>query len=94
LADDDRVVDIEKHILVGIVLGQQGGLVGQVAKEPGRDGVELAHMPESELAPERPQHRGCVTGGEEFPHPAMVQHHHIVDRVRAGDHPAHQRRHL
>jgi hypothetical protein len=32
--------------------------------------------------------------GEQLTHPAMAQQVHVIDRVRASDHPGHQRRHL
>lgn len=39
-------------------VAQQPGQPGQCGQEPGRDGVELADMPEGELPQERPQRGG------------------------------------
>ena len=51
-------------------------------------------MPERERTQERAQRRRRVAGGEQFPHPAVPQHAHVIDRVGTGDHPADQRRDL
>ena len=48
-------------------------------------------MPEGELPQERAQRRGCVAPPEQRGHAAVVDHVEVLDRVRAGDHPRHDR---
>ena len=79
---DDRVIDIQEHITLGVAEREQRGLPGQVAKEPGRDRVELADVTERERAQERSQGRGCVEGGEETAHAAVAQQRHVIDLCR------------
>ena len=67
------------------------GLGGQVGQEPGGDRVELAHVTEAERAQERPQRRRRVRPRKDPTHPTVPQQRHVVDAVRAGDHPRHQR---
>ena len=89
---DDRVVDVDQHPPVDPGGGSdQRCLVGEPGQEPGGDGVELADVAEGERPQERPQRRGRVGAGEEPAHPAVPQQRHVVDRVRAGDHPRDQR---
>lgn len=52
---DDRVADIEEQVTVARVGHEQRTFFGQVAKEPGRDRVELADMTERERPQYRPQ---------------------------------------
>ena len=40
--------------------------------------------------PERTQRRGCVGAGEDPAHPAVAEKSHVVDAVRAGNHPRDQ----
>lgn len=35
--------------------------------------------------------RRRITGGEQFPHPAVAQQAHVIDRIGAGNHPANHR---
>ena len=51
-------------------------------------------MTEGEAAQERTQRRGRADPVEQPVHPAVAQQVHVLDRVRAGDHPRHQRRNL
>ena len=48
----------------------------------------------TETPQERPQRRGCPHPGEQPVHPAVTQQVHVLDAVRAGDHPRDQGRHL
>ena len=66
---------------------QQPGEPGQRDQEPRGDRVELADVAEGERPQERAQRRGRVGPGEDPAHPAVPQQRHVVDRVRAGDHP-------
>ena len=70
---------------------QQPGEPGQRDQEPRGDRVELADVAEGERPQERPQRRGRVRPGEDPAHPAVPQQRHVIDRVRAGDHPGDQR---
>jgi hypothetical protein len=49
---------------------------------------------EGEAAQERAQRRRRPDPGGQPPHAAVPQQVHVVDRVGAGDHAGHQRRHL
>jgi hypothetical protein len=69
----------------------QPGQAGQREQEPRGDRVELAHVPEGERTQERAERRGRVRPGEDPAHPAVPQQRHVIDAVRAGDHPGHQR---
>ncbi len=51
-------------------------------------------MPEGEQAQERPQRRGRPHIVEQAAHAAVAQQVHVVDAVRARDHPADQREDL
>ena len=90
----DRVVDVQHHHPVGP--GQQipGTTSASPISGPGGDRVELADVPEGEPAQERPQRRGCAHVVEDLVHAAVAQQVHVVDAVRAGQHPGHQRHHL
>jgi site-specific DNA recombinase len=48
----------------------------------------------TERAQERPERRGGPDPTEDPIHPAVAQQGHVIDRVRPGDHPRDQRRHL
>lgn len=89
---NDRVVDIDQRPV--IETGGDGTVLGEAGQEPGRDGVQPADVPEGERALERPQRRWCVATGEQFPHLAVAQQRHVIEAVRAGSHPANQRRDL
>ena len=95
---DDGVVDIDHaYRRSGSVAGsagrhrQQRGAAGQRDQEPGGDRVELADVAEGERPQERPQRRRRVDPREHPAHPAVPQQRHVIDRVRAGDHPGDQR---
>ena len=47
-------------------------------------------MAEGERAQERAQRRGRVRALEDPAHPAVPQQRHVIDAVRAGDHPGDQ----
>ena len=68
--------------------------VGQPDQRPRGDRVELPHVPEGEPAQKRPQGRGGAHVGEHLVHAAVAQQVHVVDAVRARQHPGHQRHHL
>ena len=91
---DDRVVDVEQRIPLaadGVSMNpQQAGESGQREQEPRGDRVELTDVTEGERAQERTQRRGGVGPGEDPTHPAVTQQRHVIDRVRTGDHPAHE----
>jgi hypothetical protein len=98
---NDGVVDIEQPVpgLLHDGVGahgrtgahpQESGQSGQCDQEPGGDRVELTDMAEGERPQERPQRRGRVSAGEDPAHRPVPQERHVVDRVRAGDHPADQ----
>jgi hypothetical protein len=48
-------------------------------------------VPGGERPQERSQRRGCVAACEDPAHAAVPQQGHVVDGVRAGDHPRDQR---
>lgn len=48
-------------------------------------------MTEGERAQERPERRRCPNPLEQSGHRAVPRQVHVIDRVRAGDHPAGQR---
>jgi hypothetical protein len=87
-----RVVQVQEADLVGT--GQQRSAVGQRGQECCGHRVELADVAEGEAAQERAQRAGRPDAGEQPVHAAVAQQVHVIDRVRAGDHPGHQRRHL
>jgi len=87
-----RVIHIDVGQLVGA--GQQRRLTGQVDQQPRRHGVELTDMTEGERAQERPQRRRRPDPGEQPLHRTVPQQAHVLDRVRAGDHPRNQSRDL
>ena len=85
----DRVVDIdERHLRAG---ADQRGVPGQAGQEPGGDRVQLPDMAEPERPQERAQRRRRPHPGEQPAHPAVPQHGHIRNRIRAGDHARDQR---
>jgi hypothetical protein len=45
-------------------------------------------VPEGEQPQERDQRRGRPAAGEQLAHPTVAQHVHLINAVRAGDHPA------
>lgn len=51
-------------------------------------------MPELELSQERPEVRRGIGPVKQLPHPAVTEQVHVIDRVRPGEHPRHQRRDL
>ena len=69
-------------------------MCGQARKEPGRDRVQLADMPELQRPQERAQRRRCPHPGKQPAHPAVPQHRHVRDRVRTRHHPRDQRGYL
>jgi hypothetical protein len=87
-----RVVQIQEGDLVGA--GQQRSAPDQRCQERCGDAVELADVTEGEGAQERAQRRGRADPGEQPAHAAVPQQVHVLDRVRAGDHPGHKCRHL
>jgi hypothetical protein len=85
----DRVVDVDVAGLAGA--GQDRGVHGQVDQEPGGDGIELADVAERERPQERAQRGRGPDPGEQTAHPAMSQHIHVINGIRADDHPGDQR---
>ncbi len=92
MGGSDGVVDVDVAALVDA--RQDRGILGQYGQEPGGDGVELADVAKGERPQKRTQRGRGPDPGEQPVHPAMTQHVHIVDAVRPGDHPRHQRRNL
>jgi hypothetical protein len=86
----DGVVHIEEHLTARA--GQQPRhLLREVDQEPGGDRVELADVPEGERAQEHPDRRRRPHPAEQVSHAPVAQQIEVVDAVRAGEHPAHQR---
>ncbi len=64
---DDGVVDIEQRVpaaragraAVRLVATKQPGQCGQREQEPGRDGVQLAHVPEGDARRNEPSVEGA-----------------------------------
>jgi len=97
---DDGVIDIEQRVpAIGVAIAgrraaryaEQPSETGQCDQEPRGDRVELAHVSEGERSQERTQRRGRVGPGEDPAHRTVPQQRHVIDAVRARDHPAHQR---
>ncbi len=88
---DDGVVDVHQHQPGVPRRTQQPGPGRQRGQEPGRDRVHLADMSEGEGPQEGPQRGRRVRRGEHLPHPAVAQQGHVIDTVRPGSHPSHQR---
>jgi len=88
----DGVIDVDERQHIGA--GQHRRLRGEPGQQPGGDRVELADMTEGEGAQQRPQRRRRPDPAEQPAHPAVPQHIHVRDRVRADHHPGDQRRHL
>lgn len=86
---DDRIVDIDQDS-PGVDAGHQRGLLGEVAQEPRRDGVELPDVLEGELAEKRSQRRRCIGSIEDGSHRPVPQDRQVGDAVGAGDHPTDQ----
>ena len=86
---DDRVVHVNQRALINTA--HQGRGSGEPAQEPGGYRVELADVAERERPQERAQRRGRIRTSEDLAHRAVAQHRHVVDAVRASDHPRHQR---
>jgi len=87
---DDGVVDVDQHKVV-LAGAHQRCLVGEPGQEPRGDRVEPPDVTEGELPQERSQRRGRVRLREHPAHAAVPQQRHVVDAVRAGDHPCDQR---
>jgi len=88
-ASDDGVVDVDHHPTAGPTrCGDKRCLGSQPEQEPRGDRVEVADVDEGEGPQERPQRRGRVGVAEDPAHPAVSQQGHVINAVRAGDHPA------
>ncbi len=86
------VVDVDVGDLPGA--GQQRGVRRQRGQEPGRHRIQLPDVAEGERPQERAQRRGCPHPGHQPAHAAVAQQVQIVDGIRAGDHPRHDRGNL
>jgi hypothetical protein len=60
-------------------------------RPPRLTGVELADVTEGEGPQKRTQRRRRASAGEDPAHPPVPVQGHVIDAVRAGDHPLHQR---
>jgi hypothetical protein len=65
----------------------------EVMQEPGKDRIKLTDS-EGEGAQEDTQRRRRPDDAEQPAHGATPEQVPVVDRIRAGDHASHQRRHL
>ncbi len=88
----DRVVDIEVGHLIGT--GQDRRVPGEAGQEPGGHRVQLPHMPERVGPQVRTQRGRRPHPGEQPGHATVAQQSHVLDAVRARDHPGHQGRDL
>jgi hypothetical protein len=87
----DEAVDIDHQTLTC----RAGALSPRPPQRLVEDMVELAHMPERERPQERPQRRrGHHRMPQHQPGRPGAQHVHVIDAVRAGEHPVHQAHHL
>jgi hypothetical protein len=84
-----RVIDIDIRQPVGA--DHKRRPAGQTDQQPGRDRVELADVPEGEPAQERAQRRRRPDTAEQSVRRAVPQHRHVIDAIRAADHPRDQR---
>jgi len=89
---DDRVIDVDEHQIID--RGQHRGRFGEPGQHPGGHRVELAHVTEGEGPQERTQGGRCVGVVEDRAHRPVPQQGHVINAVRASDHPRHQRHHL
>jgi hypothetical protein len=88
----DRVIDVNVGDLSGAA--QQRRPPRQGREQAGSDRIQLAHVPEPERPQERAQRRRRPHPLKEPVHRAVPQQIHVLDRVRARDHPRDQRRNL
>jgi hypothetical protein len=88
----DGVIDVQVRDLIG--RGQQRGALSELDEHGCDERVEPTNMPEREGAQESGEHRRRPQPTKQPAHRAMAQQIHLVDAVRAGEHPCHQRRHL
>ncbi|KZF02810.1 hypothetical protein A2J03_28195 [Rhodococcus sp. EPR-157] len=70
----------------GAFPGEQRCRLCQRDQHPGGDGVELADVPEGELAKERSQRRRCVRPVEECTHRSVPKYGGVGDGIGAEDH--------
>jgi hypothetical protein len=78
-------VDVDECLLLDP--DQQLGARGQGAHVLAQHRLQLAGVPEAELAQQRAQRGGCVDIVEQDRHPSGAQHVQVIDAVRAGAHP-------
>jgi hypothetical protein len=71
-------------------LGQHRRRRDQPSQQPGGDGVELADVAEGEHPKEGAQRGRGPHPGEQSAHPAVAQQVHVIDGIRAADHPGDQ----
>ena len=89
LADEGIDVD-HQPLAAGTGAGRPHALQGQI-EHP----VELTDMPEAECAQKGAERRGRHHPvSEHKPRAARTQDVHLIDAVRPGEHPVHEREHL
>ncbi len=89
LADEAVQVDHQRPVT------RPGASLPRAGERDVEHPVELADVPEGERAQERPQcRRGHHPVPEDQARGAGTQQVHVLDAVRAGEHPVHQRHHL
>jgi hypothetical protein len=77
-------VDVDEHLLVDP--DQQLGAFGQGAQVLAQHRLQLAGVPEAELAQQRPEGGGRVDPVEQDRHPTRAQHIQVLDAIRPGAH--------
>jgi hypothetical protein len=87
---DPLLLGIHVHEGEHISTGQQRGAAGQLRQNQPVDLLQLQHVPPGEGPQERPQGGRCPDPAEQRGQGAVPQHVHVIDAVRAGDHPGHQ----
>ena len=91
-----RVINIEPAhgVAVIVVPGQQRHQLGQRGQEPHSDRTQLPNMTEGERPQERAQRRRRLHPWQHLPDGTLPQHIQVINTVRAGEHPGHDRAHL
>jgi hypothetical protein len=85
----DLGVHVEERQLLGA--GQQRSVRGQRRGEPPTHRLQLPDVPVGERPQERAQRGRCPHVVKQPIHAAVAQHVQVIDRVRAGEHPGHDR---
>jgi hypothetical protein len=81
-------VDVDER--EGLRAGQQRGRLAQAGQELAVGLLQLADVSPGERPQERAEGGRGADPAEDFPHRAVAEQVHVVDRVRAGGHPGRQ----